>query len=250
MVPSGLFYLEGEKMIKKVQRASISPDFKTAVCDLAKERLQKLHTDYLRLNPAQQKNFMRTIGLQIATLQNLLSDTGKQDIEWARFRMLPYEAFDVEQYKGVAYLKGITRSIQIPEDRSDLGPYAVYVSMKDYVAGDTSDIHFVPQRDPLNGYRFWHHYALGPRTPWSESHYGFGVEDKHLRLTHPLESQPFTCWGDFGSVATMQFGEMNTPELYRTFSVYLSRHNPGSNLVPMEMRDRVGPLRLSFASSL
>jgi hypothetical protein len=232
-------------MIKVQPRAKITQDFKDALLEIAKMRLMKLHENYLKLDLRQRKAFMASAGLQIANLKAFVSDAGKQDTEWARFRMLPYEEFTTEEYAGRLYLKGITKTIVVAEDKLDLGPYMMFVGAKDYVNGNTKDLHFVPQRDPLNGVRFWHHFARGPREPWVEGYAQSG--SKTLTLTHYLNSQPYTCWGSFGSVATMQFTEMNTPELFRTLSIYISRHNPGSNLYPSEYYRSGRPLELPFA---
>jgi hypothetical protein len=236
-------------MIKVQPRAKITPEFKDALLEIAKMRLTKLHENYLHLASNQRKAFMASSGLQIANLKAFVSDAGKQDTEWARFRMLPYEEFAVEEYAGRLYLKGVTKPIAT-EDKLDLGPYMVFVGSVDYVAGNTKDLHFVPQRDPLNGLRFWHHYAKGPREPWNDSSWSEAALRKTLTLTHYLNAQPYTCWGSFGSVATMQFTEMNTPELFRTFSIYLSRHNPQSHLVPVEYYSNNRSISLPFARPL
>lgn len=235
--------------LKPIKRATITPDFKEAMLSVSKLKLSTLHEEYLKVGSHFKPNFIKKNGVLIATLKAFVSDTGKQDKVWAQLRMLNFEKFDVETWGPYAYLKGTTLPI-INEGVDDIGEYSIYINMADYIKGDTTDIHFIPERDPLDGFRFWHHYAKGPRLPLMyPGTYGFQVGDeKSLTLTHRLDAQPYTCWGDFGSAATMQFGEMNTPELFRNLYIYLSRHNPNSNLRPQG--SDIYPFRMSFARAL
>ena len=229
-------------MINIQKRAELTQEFKDAVLQAAQDRLNKIKADFEHQHPSFKKKYKEDNGVQIATLKALLSDAGNQDMLWARLRMLPYELYSVETWQGIRYLRGTTKEIVIESDALNLGRYLTYINISDYVNAKTEDLHFVPLRDPLNGLRFFHHYAKGPRYPIT----GYTMQGKSLRLTHHLDAQPATCWGSFNSFATTAFNLMDTPELFRTLHVYLSRHNDHSNLYPM-YADVPRPLSLSFA---
>ena len=214
-------------MLKIKPRAEITQEFKDLIVSAARRRLESLHNDYERMNPTFKSRFMRDNAVIITNLKGIVSDAGKQDFLWTRLRSLPYTEYAVETWRDFTYLRATTKDITVSPDKVDIGPYWIFVNIDNYVDGKAHDLHFVPLRDPLNFRRFYHHDAYGPRIP----------DGTHRqKLLHHLDANPSTCWGTFGSFATAAFNAMDTPEMFRTFHVYLSRHNDHSNLGTNGMR--------------
>ena len=209
-------------MLKIKKRAEITQEFKDQILHAASSRLKKLSEDFEKIYPDYRPRFIKDNGILISTLKGIVSDAGKQDFLWTRLRSLPYTEYAVERWDKFTYLRATTKDIEVSPDKVNIGPYWVFVNVDDYINSRTSDLHFVPTRDPLNPRRFYHHNAGGPRVATRGS--------RRDTLSHYLNAYSSTCWGTFGAFATTAFNMMDAPEMFRTFHVYLSRHNDHSNL--------------------
>jgi len=232
--------------IKLVKRATLTQDFKDMLNSATKARLRKLEFEYKDMHPSYRTSWMQSNGIRIAKMKKSLTEAGT-DFVTARLRMLPFTLFGVEEYAGATFMYGETEDVIAKEDRLNLGPYRIYIDVDGYVKGNTKEIHLVPQRDPLNGMRFWHHHGLGPRTQLS---FSYSKSDYLLKLDHHLNCYPQTCWGSFGEFATSAYQEMDTSELFRTLHTYLSRHNPASHLAPYNITAWNHSMELTFARPL
>jgi hypothetical protein len=229
--------------MKLAKRAKVTQEFKDEIVLCMKGRLRKWQNEYDQLHPRMKKPFIDNYGVPISKLKAGLSGTGF-DMIVARLRGLEYDEFGVEEYNGEKYFYGLTNDV-ITNDKYDIGPYKMYVRSLDFIESDASDMHFVPQRDPLDGRRFWHHYAIGPRLKGYSS-----TVRQLLRLEHHLNANTHTCWGGFGQFAVSAFQIMDTPEMFRTLRIYISRHDPSSPLTPWGRDDFDGETDMKFAVKL
>jgi hypothetical protein len=232
--------------IKLVKRATVTQDIKDVLNSATKSRLRKQEAEYKDMHPSYRTSWMKGNGIRIAKMKKSLTEAGT-DFLTARLRMLPFTLFGVEEYNCATFIYGETEDIIAKEDRLNLGPYRIYIDVAGYIKGDTKEIHLVPQRDPLNGMRFWHHHGLGPRTQLS---FSFSNSSYLLKLDHPLNCYPQTCWGTFGEFATSAYQEMDTSELFRTLHTYLSRHDRNSHLRPYNITAWNQSMELTFGRPL
>jgi hypothetical protein len=206
--------------MKIAPRASVSPEFIDTVRFVAAVRLERLSLESGQMAiKSYKEKFMKDNGVRISRMKDLIKNPAAIDMLVAKLRSQPYTQFLTETYGDKTYLCGITKDIAIAEDRLDLGPYEMCVNTTSIIETKSTDWHFIPMRAPYDGQRFFHHYALGN-------------ENDQRKLTHPLNCESHTCWGQFGSFPTMALGEMDFAEMFRVLHVYISRHNAASELKP------------------
>ena len=152
------------------------------------------------------------------------------DYEKTRLRILPFTHFSALDYGGQFWMIGQTHPIIIKATETDyetrkaftmdyhLGPYKVCIPFATFNRRGIDGVHFVPLKNPLCYNRHPHHHAN-----WRD------YNDQ--TINHPLENNPSTCWGNYGSLLAALVADGDIPELFRQFYVYLTRYNASSPLI-------------------
>jgi len=220
--------------IKIAQRATITDEFKQAMQQIYRGKLQKYQDEAERIksSPRYYGEFIQRRGQAIALLRALTKDPERIDMEYTRLRTLPYTKFETVEREGYPYLYGLTKDVMIEFNGMwNMGPYGVVIPLTFfaplrtvYASNNNSvrnwkAVQMVPMRSKLDNHRTPHHTA---RMPY--------VDDQPVS-GNPLDMIPNTCWGGFSSIIYACGDECDITELFRNIYIYLCRHDPHSPLV-------------------
>jgi hypothetical protein len=212
-------------MIKKYFRAEVTPEFIHALQTIARTKIAR-YADEAKFMPERSKKlYVSRKAPVVAKLNKLRTDDGR-DYEITRLRSLDFIRYEVLDHEGSRWLVAHTRDILMTRwdgerqpgenaQRWNMGPYTIYIPVDDFISGSTIHFHFVPDREPLTMYRHPHHkgYLVNIITPAS-----------------PLQMDPSTCWGSFGTIVTGCVTDGDVVETFRALHAYLSRYNVRSPL--------------------
>lgn len=200
-------------------RAKVTPEFMDA---LARVYTTKYKDVVMRIKAGQNGEDLR---MQARLLHAFLHSAEARERTIAKLASLPYEIFEYKEIRGKEFLYGKTRDIIMESSdyqgtcRYNIGPYWVLTNLRILRGGSVEDIHLIPDRFPKLQERHPHHYAYGdqeaPPTDWGVS----------------------TCLGSFAEILVMLRNIGDIPEWFRTWHIFLSRHDNTSNLCypPMKL---------------
>lgn len=212
-------------MIKKYFRAEVTPGFIQAMQAIARAKIARYAEEAKYLPERSKRIYVTKKAPVVSKLTKLRSDEGC-DYEITRLRSLEFTRYEVIEYQGAQWLVAHTKDITMVRWDGDrqpgegaarwmMGPYSIFFPVEDFINGTTNHFHFVPERDLLTTYRHPHHkgYGYSSNTP-----------------SHPLQLDPSTCWGSFGTIVTGCVTDGDIVETFRTLHAYLSRYNVRSPL--------------------
>jgi hypothetical protein len=209
--------------------ATVEPDFIELMKEIWKARWKVLNDDIKLAPPSYRKIKIENNAPIMSRLRGLCTKPELLDKEITRLRGLAYERFYTREFRGLRYLVGLTRPIEMTDDvrRYQAPRYFVYFPESMVQKGTEAPFHFVPEGHELTLYRHPHHNVKQYYYPDS----GGGTEHyDYSDVKDTLEYNPATCWGSFGTIATSCTAAGDVVDLYRSIAIYLTRINQNSLL--------------------
>ena len=203
--------------IRISDRAFVSPTVKDFIVDVSKERMA-LEVEKI-VTGSRREAHLENNAPRWHRMAN-----GDVDKIIGTMHGLPYERIETIEYGGKKYIAGVTRDITMlryngagamkPNAEYDIGRYMVCVPSTSFINGTFSGVHLIPMRDPLVRNRHPHHTGLAP----------------NYNSENPLDMDPNTCSGTFGSIAMTLAYALDFAETMRTWVTFLSRYDRRSPL--------------------
>jgi hypothetical protein len=216
-------------MMQIAKKAPVSQDFIELFREMSLTRYKTILSKRKATNPQQLPFWDRDNMPNLGRIKALFEDKEVWDRELTKLKTLPFVAYGTYTDGDKNFLCVETDDILLedPDNRCkwNMGHYLCYVnsSVAENGLADnwsrTSSIHFVPKNAPWTFARHPHHKA----TTYDEA-------GRRMSLTHPTQMFANTCWGTFGSVATLSTNLGDFTELLRILNIYLTRYNPRSAL--------------------
>ncbi len=198
--------------LKIHDRTEIEPAFMDLMKDLWKERWTALNREIKEADPRFRPMHIKKNAVVMTRLKANCTDKAALDHEKTQLITLPYIRFWTLQHDGMDWMAGLTKPILMTDGGAQRwqGPrYTVYIPRNVFQRGTDAHFHFVPEGSELIHDRHPHHTASMPSSTTYD----------------PLDMNPYTCWGDFGTIASACIRAGEITNLFRTIYVYLTRVN-------------------------
>lgn len=237
MPPPRGAYKGASMAIKVKKRCKVDDAVMDKYRKYAELALENIYKKMQGMRPISRPAYLQKSRGDISRLNDIVKGISKpgrgMDLEMSRLRSIDLKAIYLEEIEGHDYLVGETEGLiitlkdydyfekqtgkKLKHYEYDHGDYKMYVWCGLLSTPKISELHFIPQLDPFNSNRHYHHT-------------GYSKEPNGRMPSHPVLMRPNSCWGGFASPLSVGLSMVDLPELFRMMRVFVGRYNPGSPL--------------------
>jgi hypothetical protein len=215
----------------KITRAVVEDSFREALISFWKKRWTELNKAIVETDVRAKQIAIRDNAPTLSRLKGICTNPKLFDQELAKLHLLPYEKFVTKEYQGRVWMMGLTRPVILTDGLKRWQGPRYWICIPDDVDRRESKyaFHFLPQG--FENLKFRHpHHKENDTDIW---------DNDHPLPGNPLGHTSWTCWGSFGTIVQTCVQSGDLVDLYRTLSIYISRVDMGSLLVPWRTQDKI-----------